>query len=220
MTPHPSWPGSARLCDHTTWRPEWTSCRPLLWWYLTFDRQPAVADHATRTATALEPMEHVDVPPREWLHLTLCEVGFRGEVDEAQVDDGVARVREAFHDAPPVDLELGPVNSLEDAVVLEAHPFEALRAVRATVRTEMAAAGVAPPQPDEEEFWPHVTIGYLNAAADHDGLVEAIGHTRSETRTVTVDRLELVEVTRADRHYRWSTIASVELGRRLVSPGG
>jgi 2'-5' RNA ligase len=219
MTPHPSWPGSARLGDHTTWRPEWTSCRPLLWWYLTFDRLPVVADHATRTAAALERLEHVDVPPREWLHLTLCEVGFRGEVDEAQMDDGVARVRQAMRDARPLDVELGPVNTLQDAVVLEAHPFEALRAVRATVRTEMAEAGLAPPQPGEEQFWPHVTIGYLNAAADHDGLVEAIGHTGSETSSVTVDRLELVEVTRTDRHYRWRTYASVSMGRALVPDG-
>ena len=121
---HRSWPERARLGDHTTWRPEWTARRPLLWWYLTFDHLPAVVDHAIRAAAALEPLEHVDVPPREWLHLTLCEVGYRGEVDEARLEDGVRAVRAALRDTGPVELRLGPVNTLKDAVVLEAHPWE------------------------------------------------------------------------------------------------
>jgi 2'-5' RNA ligase len=219
MTTEHTWPQHVRLGDHTTWRPEWTSCRPLLWWYLTFDHLPAVAEHATRTSAPLQPLSSVDVPPTEWLHLTLCEVGFRGEVDDGRVRAGVAAVRGALRDAAPLDLRLGPVNSLDDAVVLEAGPVETLRDLRATVRGAMAASGVAPLQRDEAHFWPHVTIGYLNAAADHRALMETVGAPAATTTSVTADRLELVEVTRADRHYRWRTLDSVRLGRALVRRG-
>jgi 2'-5' RNA ligase len=216
-----AWPQPDRLGDHTTWRPDWTSCRPLLWWYLTFDHQPAVAEHASRTAAPLRPLPHVDVPPSEWLHLTMCEVGFRGQVDDDRLDAGVSAVREALQGAAPVDLQLGPVNSLDDAVVLEARPLDALRGLRATVRGAMAQAGMDPVQRDEGQFWPHVTIGYLNAATDHRALMEEVGRaeyaaTATATVPVTADRLELVEVTRADRHYRWRTLESVWLGRALV----
>jgi 2'-5' RNA ligase len=211
-----TWPRRGRLGDHTTWRPDWTSCRPLLWWYLTFDHLPAVAEHASRTAEALRPLPHVDVPPSEWLHLTMCEVGFRGQVDEHGLEAGVSAVREALQDAAPVDLRLGPVNSLDDAVVLEARPLDALRGLRATVRGAMAQAGIDPVQRDEAQFWPHVTIGYLNAATDHQALMDAVGSRGTTTTSVRADRLELVEVTRADRHYRWRTLESVRLGRALV----
>jgi 2'-5' RNA ligase len=213
---HRSWPGHTRVGDHTAWRPEWTSCRPLLWWYLTFGNHPEVAAHAARAAAALGPLPHVDVPPPEWLHLTLCEVGFRDEVDDERVQDGVWAVSEALRAAAPVDLRLGPVNSLHDAVVLEARPLDGLRGLRATVRGAMARGGVAPAQVDEGHFWPHVTVGYLNAVTDHAGLMEAVGRPASEVTTATADRLELVEVTRADRHYRWRTRAMVALGDAAV----
>ncbi|HET6562289.1 MAG TPA: 2'-5' RNA ligase family protein [Marmoricola sp.] len=213
------WPRRTRLGDHTTWRPEWTSGRPLLWWYLTFGHLPRVAEHSTRAAAALGPLEQVDVPPREWLHLTLCEVGFRDEVDESQVKEGAWAVAEALQEAAPVELRLGPVNSLYDAVVLEAHPMDGLRGLRATVRGAMATAGLRKAQPGEAQFWPHVTIGYLNAPADHRALMDSIGSTGLTTTSVTADRLELVEVTRADRHYRWRTRASLSLGRALVPRG-
>jgi 2'-5' RNA ligase len=219
MTSMRGWPRRDRLGDHTTWRPEWTEHRPLLWWYLTFDHLPAVAEHAGRAAEPLQPLGHVDVPPPEWLHLTLCEVGFRGEADETRVLEGARMVREAVQGTRPIPMTLGPVNSLHDAVVLEAGPLEALRELRATVRGAMAGAGTDIAQPDEADFWPHVTIGYLNAADDHHGLMDLVGAAAAATTTVTADRLELVEVTRADRHYRWRTWASVRLGRTLATRG-
>lgn len=209
----PTWPRRTRLGDHRTWRPEWTVERPLLWWYLTFDHLPAVVDHATRAAAALEPLEHVDVPPREWLHLTLCEVGYRDEVDEGRLEEAIHGVRRALRDAPPVDFRLGPVNTLQDAIVLEAHPWDTLRLLRATVRGAMASAGIDPPQQGERDFWPHVTIGYLNRCTDHRPLMEAVGATAHSATRARTDRLELVEVTRVDRHYRWLTRASLALGR-------
>ncbi len=215
-----TWPRHGRLGDHTTWRLDWTSCRPLVWWYLTFDHLPLVAEHALRAAAPLDGLPHVDVPPPEWLHLTMCEVGFRGEVDDRRLEACAAAVRDALADTPPLELRLGPVNSLHDAVVLEARPLDRLRDVRATVRGAMAESGIDPVQRDETQFWPHVTIGYLNAAADHQALMDAVGTPAQEVATstvpVTADRLELVEVTRADRHYRWRTLESVRLGRALV----
>jgi 2'-5' RNA ligase len=215
-----TWPRHGRLGDHTRWRPDWTSCRPLVWWYLTFDQVPVVAEHALRAAAPLDVLPHVDVPPPEWLHLTMCEVGFRDDVDDHRLEAGVAAVREALRDAPPLDLRLGPVNSLHDAVVLEARPLDRLRDVRATVRGAMAEAGIDPVQRDEAQFWPHVTIGYLNAETDHHALMDEVGTHAADAATAAVpisaDRLELVEVTRADRHYRWRTLHSVRLGRSLV----
>jgi 2'-5' RNA ligase len=216
MTSTQGWPRRERLGDHTAWRPEWTAQRPLLWWYLTFGHLPAVAQHAARAAAPLKPLGHVDVPPPEWLHLTLCEVGFRGDADDTRVLEGVRGVREALQAAAPVELTIGPVNSLVDAVVLEAGPLDALRGLRATVRSAMAAAGVVTPQPDEDDFWPHVTIGYLNAGDDHHGLMDVVGAAAGASTTVTADRLELVEVTRVDRHYRWRSWAALRLGRSLT----
>jgi 2'-5' RNA ligase len=149
----------------------------------------------------------------------MCEVGFRGQLDDRRLDAVVSAVRETLQGAAPIDLRLGPVNSLHDAVVLEARPLEALRNLRATVRGAMAEAGIEPVQPDEEHFWPHVTIGYLNAVADHHALMDEVRIRAEDAATstvpVTADRLQLVEVTRADRHYRWGTLASVPLGRVL-----
>jgi 2'-5' RNA ligase len=211
MPAHQAWPRTRSLKNHWTWRPDWRIDRPCLWWYLTFEDQPALAAALGDTRSALHRMREVDVIPPQWLHLTLTEAGFPDEVSEDRVAAAVSTVADALRDQPPLTLTLGPLTTLPGAAVLAAHPIEALRVLHRTVREATAAAGLSPAQPGEEDFWPHVSIGYLNRRADRSALMSAASATVPTRTEVTVDRVSLAAVTRRDQHYQWTVHTSLPL---------
>ncbi len=201
-----------RLHDHWTWEPEWTRERPRYLWYLTFEDQPRLAEVATEPTRALARTQCVDVVPPRWRHLTLADIGFADEVDDGRVDAVATAVREALVDEPAVRLKLGPVCTMGDSVVLAAGPVDPLRTLRTRVWRATADAGASPRLRTDPEFWPHVSLCYLNGRTDAAAVLGVV-HSLPETVTQTkCDRVTLALVSRVDGHYRWEARARLELG--------
>ncbi len=204
---------ATRLGDHGAWRPEWTSSRPRLLWYLTFEDQPQVARGFRRTMAALRRIGCVHVVPEPWLHLTVAHIGFADEVDDARLDAAAGAVEEVARDTAPLRLTTGSVRTLSDAVVVAVDPVDQvdrLRRLQAEVRSATVGAGV-PPDAEDEWFWPHVSLGYAHGRTDATRVAEVVESTPPTPTEVVTDRLTQAVVTRAHGHYRWQARAELSL---------
>jgi 2'-5' RNA ligase len=214
-----TWPLRGRLEDHWTWRPEWATDRPCLYWYLTFN--------GSRLADALGPelLDGVDrtdwldaVPPR-WMHLTVCDVGFVDELGQETADAAEEAAADLVEDRAPVGLTLGPVTTLSQAVVLSAGPQRRLRDLQSRARRATERVWRARPYGAGRPFFPHVSLGYVNRAVDRDTVAESVDTLPPVRTEVEVDRLTLAAVTRRDRHYQWHVAAEVDLASGRVDEG-
>jgi 2'-5' RNA ligase len=209
------------LAEHWRWRPEWHQDRACLWWYLTFEGDPAVGDHARRVQGLLDRAPQLDLIPSPWLHLTLVEVGYADEVSATTVDRVVRATREALGDFPSFDVDLGPVSPLPGAVVLRAHAAS-LAPLHECLTDAVLAARGAPAVGTLRLLVPHVSVAYVNRDCDpHEVLGPLDGLDLAPLPTARVSRVRLAAVTRRRRHYQWTTRAVVPLAdpqvRALVS---
>jgi 2'-5' RNA ligase len=202
-----------RLQDHWSWEPEWTRERPRYLWYLTFEDQPRLAEVATEPTQALTRTQCVDVVPPRWRHLTLADIGFVDEVDEPRAEAVNTAVRETLADQPPLRLELGPVVTLGDSVVLAAGPVEPLSELRERVVRATFGAGAFPRLQTDPVFAPHVSLCYLNGRTDAAAVLDVLESLPETTAEVTCDRVTQALVSRTDGHYRWRARAELRLGR-------
>lgn len=197
------------MLAHRGWRTDWTTERPCLYWYLTFQDQPALRSLVDEVADDLRRVPSIDVVPPAWLHLTLLEVGFAEQVSPQAIDDLLAATRAAL-EPRPLAVELGPLTTMTDAVVLTVRPTPQVMALRSALdRSLQACLG---PGPEAEEFWPHVSLAYTNRDCRREDVMRPLADVADRTTTVAVPHLTLAAVTRERDHYRWSAVAELPLG--------
>ncbi|MCW2817458.1 MAG: hypothetical protein JWR42_245 [Marmoricola sp.] len=196
--------------SHAQWRPDWTTERPCFYWYLTFGLAGLGLDEV---AVPLDRCPWLDPVPDDWQHLTLCDVGFADEMAPHDLDRLAQAVGERVRTITPFGLELGPVGMVRSALVLEAGPPEALTPLRELVlSTTREVLGPDSRLFHEQAFVPHVSLGYVNRQVpglEVEGFLATLPDLR---RRLAVERVELVCVTREERHYRWWTRAAIPLG--------
>lgn len=199
-------PEPEQLLAHRNWRTDWTLDRTCLYWYLTFDDEPGLIALFEDLMTGLREVTSVDAVPADWLHLTVLEVGYVDEVDRSDVDAMVAAA-ESIRDLMPLRLELGPVTTMTDAVVLDVVPSPDLLELQAALTTGLGT--FRQPPATDEGFVPHVSIGYLNSDCPRADVMATLAGVTPRTVSVTVPRLTLAAVTRLDTHYQWQAVASL-----------
>ena len=195
---------ASELSDHWRWRADWAVDRPYLMWYLTFEDQPELAQWASRAQDRLRQVRTLNLVPPQWLHLTLGDVGFVNEVSPDQVDGVTTAARTALAGWTGMSITLGPVTTMVDAVVLGTSHQGKLEQLRH--RLQEATASVVGPQAPVglREFWPHVTLAYVNDSCDRGTVFEPLRSMASDLITVTVSNVTLAAVTRINRHYQWT----------------
>lgn len=216
-----AWPSADTLVDHRRWRPDWTTGRSCLYWYLTFETDHLVGELDPGALAAVARVPWLDPVPPEWMHLTLCDVGFGDELDDRVPHVAVAGVAEAIGDHPPLEIRLGPVEALPGAVVLRAEPLARLRDLQDRVRQHTRRAL----GPDRElvhrhTFWPHVSLGYTNRPVDEHELDEVLAGLGPVSARVTVRSVVLASVVRGRSGYEWTVRAEVPLGPAGSAGGG
>jgi 2'-5' RNA ligase len=210
-----TWPTVEDLRSHWQWRPEWEEERACLLWYLTFEDQPRVREHAGHLQLAMRGSRTIDVVPQEWLHLTLDDVAYADEVSPDQVERLARSTQDAVVDFDLPPLDLGPAVAMPEALVLQATPRRPLTELRDRLCALSAAALGRGKEPLNEEFRPHVTLAYVNDDCPVRSVMDPLADLAPDTVRVTVPRLTLASVTRRDRHYQWRSRAVLALaGRR------
>lgn len=207
---------SSQLTSHWDWRPEWTSERPNLWWYATFESDPTVRRLARDVQETIRPGAPVDPIPLRWLHLSLAEVGYVADVPAAVAHECVSAAREALAATEGVPLSVGPATAMPGAVVLD---------VRAPVLGELqdnlvtALASTVRHPPAQRPFAPHISVAYVRTACTREDVLDGTSMRQGEppteqTATTRLADIALVEVVRDQRHYRWVPRHRVSLGSR------
>jgi 2'-5' RNA ligase len=202
---------TTQLVDHWGWRPDWEVERPCLMWYLTFEDEPGLSDLAVRAHDRLRSLRTVDLIPAPWLHLTLDDVGFVDTLGADDVDRVVDSVRAVLEDWRSGPITLGPVTTMEDAVVLAAVSPADLGELCGRLRSGTSAVLDRDPGYEPLPFWGHVSLAYTNRPCDAASVLAPLAPLAGETLTVTVSRVTLAAVTRRDRHYQWTVRASLPL---------
>jgi 2'-5' RNA ligase len=208
--PRPGQPRSDTLDHHWGWRPEWTEDRPCLYWYLVFDPADVARAISSPLLATIRDTSWLEPIPLRWMHLTLCEVGFVDEVADGQVDEAV---RSLTRRPPSLDvpaLTLGPPAGMESAVVLGAGPRQQLQRLQDRLCSHTKdALGLTTDHPVEEDFQPHVSLGYVNRSVTA-GEVQDVTAGYGDFRAVLpISGLILAEVTRNRTHYAWRVQAAV-----------
>ncbi|MEN8649093.1 2'-5' RNA ligase family protein [Streptomyces sp. 21So2-11] len=189
-------------------RPGWTPSTRAYYWMLTFPDAFPLIDHARHCQKALRHLGFDDIN-EEGLHLTLGRIGHVGEIGSGQLDRLVA----AAHKARPkaFTMRAVPLTASRGAIRYSVAPWPPVIQLHAT----LAAAGVEsglPPRKPTSILRPHLGLAYCNRPMPADIVRDAVRPLRSlDGVDVPVQRVQLVELRREGRAYRWHVIHSLEL---------
>jgi 2'-5' RNA ligase len=187
------------------------------WWYLTFESDPEVRRLAAGARAAIRPEAPVRVVPEGWLHLTVAEVGHLDAVPRRLLDRCARLAREYLADLPAIDLRVGLPATMPGAVVL---PVSADGLVEVYDRLVAALEETMPRQPVQRAFEPHVSVAYVDRDCRRADVLDEEVVERCEPGWSRAAQVSLVEVTRDDRHYRWTSRCQVPLTACRAPRGG
>jgi 2'-5' RNA ligase len=198
------------LHDHWTLK-SWAPGQSGYYWYLTFD-DPALTDLAERCQKVLAD-DGIDPVPLDALHMTLLNVGKVGDISSEQLAGIAAAAHSRLADIAPFDVEVGPLTGSRSALRFSVTPWDNLldlhRALREATATHRPTSRLA----ETIEFRPHLGIGYINRSQTAAALIGDVSALRDlPPVTVRVNKVDLVELRRDGRQYRWTDRAVLPLG--------
>lgn len=211
-----SWPRVEAVRRHWAhWRPEWRHDRPCWYWYLTFQADAVAGALGQDVLRAVQTVRWLDPVPLEWTHMTLCDLGFLDRVPPPVVERAIREVDHRLATFEVPELDLGPVMFMDSALVLAAEPMHDLRSLQQAVRSATEVA-LGPGQEivHRHEFWPHVSLGYVNRRVPVHEVRALTQELRVRHASLPVSRLVLAAVTRLRQHYQWSIHATIPTARR------
>lgn len=199
-----------QLSDHWTIKP-WPPGRTGYYWYLTFD-DPNLTALARRCRNTLE-YDGIDFVPDGGLHLTLLGLGNVDEMSDRQLERIIADARDRLAEFPVFDLAVGPLAGSRSALRFSVAPWCQLLELHRLLR-EVTAEHMPVRELDEtRNFRPHLGIGYINKASHAATIIRGAEALRDlPPVTVGVTGVELVELRREGRVYRWTVRAGIRLG--------
>ncbi|MGH3773982.1 MAG: 2'-5' RNA ligase family protein [Pseudonocardiaceae bacterium] len=155
----------------------------------------------------------LDLVPPDGLHLTLQKVGFTDEIDSSQLQAAANTTAQRCTGLASFVLHIGWLAGSQGAIRFTALPVKTVVRVRHVVLEALGDCGPTTNQPAESTaFWPHVSIAYCNKATPATPAIERVAPLRSlAPAKVHVHTLDLVELQRDGKKYRWNKIAQVEL---------
>ncbi|MDQ1043337.1 2'-5' RNA ligase family protein [Streptomyces sp. V4I2] len=173
------------------------------YWLLTFS-SPRLADHAQQCQDAIRHLAFHEIST-ESLHLTLGRIGLTDGLPRTRIRslaDAVRRQR----------LPHGfPLSASRGAVRYSVAPWAPVLALHAQLARASSTVGL-PPMSASGYLRPHLGIAYCNRSLPASEVRAAIEPLRLlPPAPLFVDRVQIVEMRRADGAYRWQTVEEVLL---------
>ncbi|MEU7382097.1 2'-5' RNA ligase family protein [Streptomyces sp. NPDC042207] len=196
------------MTDHWA-RPGWSDGSRAYYWMLTFpdhQRLQALAGHCQEELAPLG----LDPVPTDGLHITLARVGKPESATPGRLD-GLARdVRALLPSA--FSLRAMPLAGSRGAVRLSLGPWEPLLRLHHALAKAGSSVGLAPKKPTSA-FRPHLSLAYNNRQRPAAPVVAAVSGLRALASVeLAVSAVQLVELRREGRTYRWDVRNNVPLG--------
>lgn len=205
----------SQLINHWQ-RPGWTDGRTSYHWLLALDNEPRLAALAQKCQSGLDDLPILDLVASDTLHLTLQRVGFTDEVDRAQLQAVVDTTARRCIGLASFVLHIGWLAGSPGAIRFTALPVGIVVNLRQVVLESLAdVCNQTTGEPIESTaFWPHVSIAYCNRKISAAPVVERVGKLRSlAPANVRIQALDLVELRREGKVYRWEVVARAELAQ-------
>lgn len=196
------------MTDHWA-RPGWSEGSRAYYWMVTFPDHQPLAGLARQCQEQLAPLG-LDPVPADGLHITLARVGRPDAVLPDQLDS-LARDAEGLVPCT-FSVHAMPLAGSRGAVRLSLGPWEPLLRLHHALATAGSSAGLAPTKPTSA-FRPHLSLAYNNRRRPAAPVVDAVSGLRVLSPVeLCVAAVQLVELRREGRTYRWGVRKSVFLG--------
>lgn len=199
-----------RMRDHWWWRPGWRPGRRMYTWHFTFDGQTALHELVEAYQERLAGLPGLDPIPRRWLHLTTQGIGFTDEVPDADIGAIVEASQERLAGVPRATVAMGPAVVDPEVVRLEVRPVGALTPVRRALRDAIAVARGAEQVGESDDWTPHVSVAYSNAAGPMGPYLKVL-NLPLEPVSVEIPDIQLIVLERDTHLYQWQTRAVISL---------
>jgi len=206
------YPDAEELVDHWWWRPGWRIGTRFYAWHVTVADLDPLAGHVAAYQEALVQFGFLDLIPRRWLHLTVQGLDHVHAVSARERDAVVDAVRQRLAVIPAPVLTFGRTVLGREAVAVPPVDPQPLRVVHAAVRAGIEAIRGPAAGAPSEQYRPHVSAAYVNAAAGPDPVRAALDAVAADPVQITLTHATLIEMHRDHRRYEWTTIATADLG--------
>ena len=179
-------------------------------------REPA--DHLLKLDALrreLSGLEGVRLHPDRFLHVTLQELGFvveeptrRDELNPARLEEFAQAAASAVAGLPPFRIEVGGVNSFQDAVFLEVHPSD-----RPHIIHERLFDLAAIPHMPAYAYLPHCTIAHYDGTVPvRDALTQLAPWRDAICGDLEVSEIEIVTIETSVPYPDLESYAVIPLG--------
>ncbi|KUN00757.1 hypothetical protein AQI95_33980 [Streptomyces yokosukanensis] len=196
------------MTDHWA-RPGWADGSRAYYWMLTFPDDERLAALAGHCQEELAPLG-LDPVPTDGLHITLARVGTPGTVTLSQLGGLALDAEDLLPSA--FSIHAMPLAGSRGAVRLSLGPWEPLLWLHHELAEAGSGVGLAPKKPTSV-FRPHLSIAYNNRRRPAAPVVEAVSRLRARPAVeLSVSAVQLVELRREGRTYRWDVRKNVPLG--------
>jgi 2'-5' RNA ligase len=196
----------------THWnRPGWTNGRRSYHWILSFRDVENVRQLAEQCQMQLQRPE-LDVVPPDTLHVTLGRLGFTDEMARTEVHATADEASAACSLLAPFSLTIGPLTGSTGAVRFSVSPWSQLMELHRELTKATRAIRGARCVMETSQFRPHLSIAYANTTVPMASLLSCVEQLRTlPTENAVVSSVQLVELRREDRTYRFELLQSLRL---------
>ncbi|MFD3926518.1 2'-5' RNA ligase family protein [Streptomyces sp. NPDC058614] len=195
------------MADHWS-RPGWSDGSRAYYWMLAFPDEPELTALALRCQEALEPLG-LDPVPADGLHITLTRIGTPDTVTPAQLESLARDVEPLL--PTEFSLQAIPLAGSRGAVRLSLGPWEPLLELHTGLAEGIRGTGLVTRKPTAI-YRPHLSLAYNNRHRLAAPVIEAVAGLRALPPVeLPVAAVQLVELRRSGREYRWDVLKSLPL---------
>jgi 2'-5' RNA ligase len=198
--------------NHWWWRPGWQIGRRFYAFHITFDGNADLQQLLGAYRDALADIPTVTLIPDRWIHLTMQGIGFTDEIPTDDVRRIAQRASEELARIPAFDVSFRDIVVADEAIALPAEPAEPVRDLRKATRRAIATAlGKDKVAEDPQRFRPHVSVAYITADGPANPYIDAVKTAQPDAVRIKIERVDLIEMHRDNRMYKWTTVAALPL---------
>lgn len=189
-------------------RPGWSATTRAYYWMLTFAGATPLIDQIRYCQAQLK---HLDFDPidKDGLHLTLGRICLAHEASTAQLERLVEAA--ADHRVRAFSIQALPLTASHGAIRYSIAPWTPLITLH-TALSSASTRSALPLRKPTNTLRPHIGIAYCDRTMDTASVRGAIRPLRSlPPVNIPVEQVELVELRREKRSYRWDTVHRLPL---------
>ncbi|MFE2726322.1 2'-5' RNA ligase family protein [Kitasatospora sp. NPDC059327] len=189
-------------------RAGWSSERRALYWFLTFPDDSALIGAARACQDGLDGLG-LDLVPADGLHVTLARIGESADTSPELLAELVRRVGQ--HGLKRFEIAAHPLAGSQGAVRFTLAPWRPLVELHAALAVCGREAGL-PGGRRTSSFRPHLSIAYNPSVRPAQPVIDQVSRLREIPPVpLEITGVDLVELRRETREYRWEVLHRLEL---------